>query len=860
MTLYLYAYILHLSMLKQLLSLISLRCFYEPLRSHGYSLKSLRDLVSIGNFYLIGKLAEEIGFTVTQISLLLYVLSGGSEEELSRANQINTMINWKVDQEEMSSESEGEPIQSQFSREKELEKISAAMRQIKSFESIKEVEMYLRQLKDLGYLYRQIPLGTTDGWFKKIEYGWNKAPSWRSKIVLQMVPKEKEIFWDVEETNEFEIKLDWFKILHSHPPEDFCLKDKEDNYDNFSLNNIKKNNVIDLEQTKMLNAYQVFKPTEDSKNEEENKDNDELIWTREQMIAIRTLLKDSKIKFLITEMMARSNTLKYIHKKVQRYAKTLDMAVSTIPFHAFEMEFHKHYTYHNEPMSYQNIEKQKSDIFNPNPMKPLVDLLEIEINDDPTTYMLSNDDTWKQLRLMFPRSVILTSTNDQSNLLFLFKPLLPTNVVCIHWGYKLNNPELSLTVIWTISSNGHWGILGGVISIGEYVDFEWVKKAIKGLGGSEWTAVIIGGYKDSFISCTNFVCSTWHLYLELFNELKAFTENSNKLYDEFKILVSSKDEEEFNHKWESFLSNFSKLQQPQLEYLNKLKNDRVKWWEFHTHNLELFMHDSLDRNRYVFDIVTKSLHKFKSEKMSQIIQAIRLVKVIPYYAEDIDIDSKIVKSSKRAMHNRHRAQLLDDYSEYITNKMIDSIIESEGYYLSLPTETQKNYTIIDEKQKEFIVEYPKGTWSWMIPLTCGFPWKHLIKVILHNSVNTIEIVDSFIHERWRKHDGLTVWVPEKSIEDILLESAPTIPLHNVGAPTRLNRWEFNKRLARDRMNKFKKRNPYVAPNASIKSYINGLPTKDLEYKNRRRKEKEGEKNKEATQVHWPIVFSNFNFE
>ena len=73
------------------------------------------------------------------------------------------------------------------------------------------------------------------------------------------------------------------------------------------------------------------------------------------------------------------------------------------------------------------------------------------------------------------------------------------------------------------------------------------------------------------------------------------------------------------------------------------------------------MHDCLERNRSVFDIVTKALHKFKSEKMSQVIQGVRLVKVIPYFAEDTDIDEKLLRSNKRALFNKHKSMLLDDY-------------------------------------------------------------------------------------------------------------------------------------------------------------------------------------------------------
>ena len=102
------------------------------------------------------------------------------------------------------------------------------------------------------------------------------------------------------------------------------------------------------------------------------------------MIAIGAVLRDTKIKFLITEMMSRSNAVRYIHKKVQRYAEKFDLPATKLPYDAFEMEFHKHYTYHNEPTAFMftlgeaknpNREKKK-DIIN--------DVLDIDRPDEAT--------------------------------------------------------------------------------------------------------------------------------------------------------------------------------------------------------------------------------------------------------------------------------------------------------------------------------------------------------------------------------------------------------------------------------------------------------------------------------------------
>ena len=178
---------------------------------------------------------------------------------------------------------------------------------------------------------------------------------------------------------------------------------------------------------------------------------------------------------------------------------------------------------------------------------------------------------------MFPRSVILTSSPDQNNLLFLFKPILPTTVVSIHCDYKLNNSELSLSVIWTVSSNGHCAIIGGVISVGKTNDFKWVKKAIKGLGGRQWDNVVIGGYDEPEKHWDNYALSTWHLYLEVFNELRTFAKDPNQLYDQFKKLINTSYELEFEDNWTQFLNNFEKLQKPQLEYLDQIKSKKERW-------------------------------------------------------------------------------------------------------------------------------------------------------------------------------------------------------------------------------------------------------------------------------------------
>jgi hypothetical protein len=156
----------------------------------------------------------------------------------------------------------------------------------------------------------------------------------------------------------------------------------------------------------------------------------ETVDRRKEMEAIKAVLKNPQMKFLISEMMARSNSVKYIHKKVQRFAEKFGHEVIKFPFHEFEMEFHKHFTYHNEPTAFM-FKKGMEEKHYVKEKAILENVIEMDKHDE-SVFKISNDDTCKQLRLMFPRSVILTSSPKQENLLFLFKPILPTTVVSIH--------------------------------------------------------------------------------------------------------------------------------------------------------------------------------------------------------------------------------------------------------------------------------------------------------------------------------------------------------------------------------------------------------------------------------------------
>ena len=128
----------------------------------------------------------------------------------------------------------------------------------------------------------------------------------------------------------------------------------------------------------------------------------------------------------------------------------------------------------------------------------------------------------------------------------------------------------------------------------------------------------------------------------------------------------------------------------------------------------------------------------------------------------------------------------------------------------------------------------------MKPTAFGFPCRHLIKVILHYSENTIEILDTFIHERWRKHDGMTVLVPDKTLDELLDQTGPTNPLQNIGAPTRLNRYVLDKAYSKQKLVKY---HSHIAtnPEHTMDNYTNALPSKEMMFTNRRRNKKAADK-------------------
>ncbi|CAI2385181.1 unnamed protein product [Moneuplotes crassus] len=826
-------------MLKKVLKILGLRKYYENFTTKGYTYKLIETVIQNQNFYMISEICKETSISLTDFAKIIISFDSEGTKQIGeiRENLFNFSKTLETEEasEEESSDEEAPCVLNDlktFNSQVEIDKLAMIMRSQCKFPTMTDFNIWMKAINKLGYFYQKA-IGIDDK--SRIQYECDKAPACRSRILLKRKPKDRNaIVMEVEEETEFEYDLELFKSFHSHPPiEQNSKVILPSNIDKPEIRESIKKNNCNLDLTKDVSCDRIFNPKE--KQPEEDKQNDDKFCTREEMIAIKTILKNPKMHFLITEMMANSNCLKYIHKKVQRYAERFNLPAIRLPFGAFEMEFHKHYTYHNEPTSFMFTHGPVSSARKPDKTNYLQDVMELDMPKE-SAYTLSNDDTCKQLRLMFPKSVLLTSSPDQTNLLFLFKPVLPTNVVCIHCGYKLNNPDLSLTIIWTVSSNGHCAILGGVISIGKENDFNWVAKAVKGLGGADWDIVVIGGYSDPAKYFKSYLLSTWHLYLELFNQFKGEKHNSNKIYESFSDLVNLKRKEEFEDSWAEFTKLFIGLEESQAEFLDKLKSQKELWCSCFTDTKQLFMHDSLERNRYLFDIVTKSLHKFKSEKMSQVIQAIRLVKVIPYFCEDDDIDEKISRSHKRAHYNKLKNQLNEEYCEYIVSKVMKAIYECDNYILTYPDSNQKKYQVYDANRNEFTVTYPEGKCCCKVPLTQGIPCSHLIKVILDKSGNTVEILDSFIEDRWRKHDGLTVCIPEKSIEDLLLETAPTIPLQNVGAPTRFSKYVYKKRYRKEKFKKHKSRKFREAPDADITSYSNIFPKKNLEYTNRRRKE------------------------
>jgi hypothetical protein len=335
--------------------------------------------------------------------------------------------------------------------------------------------------------------------------------------------------------------------------------------------------------------------------------------------------------------------------------------------------------------------------------------------------------------------------------------------------------------------------------------------------------------------------------LELFSELKAFTKDPDGLYEQFKKLIHIEDELKFEMNWISFLDNFSNLQKPQIDYLEEVKLKKEKWCKCYTHHTELFMHDSFDRNRYVFDIMTKSLHKFKSDKMSQIIEAVRLVKVITYHFEPTEIDSFLLQTPQRALFNHIKTHLEEEYSTFPTSLLFQSLLQTPHLQLSPPFPNQSTYSV-SSSSSLYSLSYPSGHCSCLFPISTGLPCSHLLKVILFHSHNSPEAISTFIHPRWQTHSGLSVVPPDKPIEDVLEERKPTVSLRDIGVPTRFNRWKLDKRMRAEKWRRWK-----GSRQAGLGEWVGAVPFKGGEYINRRRKEKAERKTEGLT-------FSEFNFD